>query len=79
VFAALDLFLHNPRLLPPATATRPADGTPIFNYLVKRLAIILNGPKVIQWIQLPAHDVEIEIRAGDITSDGRYGMAEDQS
>ena len=65
VFAALDLFLHNPRIAPPATAI-VHDPSPLFNYLVRRLldSLVLNGPKDIQWIQLPTHDVEIEIFEG---------------
>ncbi|MEP6916496.1 MAG: hypothetical protein ABJC89_12660, partial [Acidobacteriota bacterium] len=39
VMAALDLFRHNPRLLPPANTNddRPANGSAIFSYITDRL------------------------------------------
>ena len=69
VLAALDLFRHNPRLLPPPNTEvdRPPAGSPIFNYIVGRLLDSFacptlafpmgNAARVIEWIHTPGHDV----------------------
>ncbi len=69
--AALDLFRHSPRLLPPPDTTRPPSGSPIFNYLVQRLldsfgvpSRNFNAGKVIEWIHTPGHEVLIAIITG---------------
>ena len=66
VFTVLDLFLHNPRVQPPASTAMPAAGSPQFNYLTFRLLESFgsfptfdNASKCIQWIQTPGHDVAI--------------------
>ena len=71
VFAALDLFSHKPRLVPPTQITRPAEGSDLFKYLTERLIDSFGSPpdfdnaaKVIQWIQLPTHDVIAEVLEG---------------
>jgi hypothetical protein len=63
VFAALDLFLHEPRLSPPADTRPAADGTPLFNYIASRQvdSIALNGIKYIQWIQTPDQDDGLQL------------------
>ncbi len=33
VLAALDLFLHSPRLFPPPNTDRPANGSMLFSYI----------------------------------------------
>ena len=58
VLAALDLFLHTPRLLPPSNTQNPADGSTLFNYIYQRLIDsweLSKGPtgnvgKDIEWI-----------------------------
>jgi hypothetical protein len=68
-FLVTDMFLSNPRILPPQTTTPPADGTPLFNRLVKRnLESIVdnNGAKVVQWIQLSDHDVQIQLEGSGL-------------
>jgi hypothetical protein len=37
VYAAMDLFLAQPRLLPPATTSAPAGGSTLMNYILARL------------------------------------------
>ena len=70
VFAALDLFLHDPRLAPPANtdADRPQNPSPIFDYLVERLVdsfgtpaqgLGANAARVVEWITTPGHDVTV--------------------
>jgi hypothetical protein len=67
VFTVLDMFLHQPRLAPPMTATPPAGGTTLFNYLANRLldsfagSPLPNGVKVIEWIQVPSHDTVFRV------------------
>ena len=69
VLAALDLFRHSPRLLPPPNTDvdRPPAGSPIFNSIVRRLLDSFacptlafpmgNAARVIEWIHTPGHDV----------------------
>jgi hypothetical protein len=70
VFAALDLFLHDPRQAPPANTEvdRPQNPSPIFDYLVERLVdswgtpgqgLDANAARVVEWITTPGHDVTI--------------------
>jgi hypothetical protein len=79
VFAALDMFLSTPRLQPPGQTTAPADGSPLFDYLVQRLLdsfgpgmTFANAAKAIEWIQTRDHDVDIPLL--DIPMFGR-GLA----
>jgi hypothetical protein len=62
VLAALDLFLHTPRMFPPPNtdADRPEYGSTIFNYLSQRLIDSFGDPgqglgsnvgRVLEWIQ----------------------------
>ena len=37
VYALMDLFLKQPRMLPPATTALPTGGTPLMNYILARL------------------------------------------
>src|SRR5207253_2871269 len=71
VFAALDLFLHNPRLAPPLQSLRPGVDTPLFAYLCNRLMDSLGrsrlfdtGRKVAEWIQSPSHDTVVGSAVG---------------
>src|SRR5215470_1712313 len=71
VLAALDLFCHSPRLLPPPDTTLPPAGSPIFNYIVARLMDSFGSPsrnfnaaRVIEWIHTPGHEVQIPIVTG---------------
>jgi hypothetical protein len=68
VLAALDLFRHTPRLVPPPNTDldRPPNGSPIFNYITQRLidsfGSVVQGPhanaaRAIEWIRTPGHDV----------------------
>lgn len=69
VFASLDLFLSNPRKLPPRTFVNPAvppDPSPIFNYLAQRLrdswsgnTPLANAMEYIGWAQYPDTDFNI--------------------
>jgi hypothetical protein len=68
VFAALDLFLHQPRLSPPPDTILPPPGGAIFNYIVGRLMDSFGTPaqggsancaRVVEWIHTPSHDVAI--------------------
>ena len=59
-YAVNDLFLT--RLLPPADTTIPAEGTPLFNYLVARLTNSFDESDVNQylsWIQMSNHDTTV--------------------
>jgi hypothetical protein len=58
------MFLHQPRVQPPADTLKPDPGTPRFNYLVDRLIDSFgesrgfdNVIKAIDWIQTSSHDV----------------------
>jgi hypothetical protein len=64
VLAALDLFLHTPRLLPPpnTNAERPANGSVLLSYITQRLidswgvvgqGLQANVARTIEWIQTP--------------------------
>jgi hypothetical protein len=68
--AALDLFLHTPRLAPPPDTSPPPVGSPIFNYIVGRLmdsfgnvgqGLQANAARVVEWITTPGHDVAVSL------------------
>jgi hypothetical protein len=68
VLTVLDAFLRKPRLRPPLATDSPADGTVLFNYLVRRLLDSFGTPptydnaaKAIQWIQTPDHDASVSL------------------
>jgi hypothetical protein len=49
-------------LLPPRDTVNPAEGTPLFNYIVARLTNSFDEPDVsryLSWIQLPDHDTDL--------------------
>jgi len=51
--------LYQARLLPPPATANPAEGTPLFNYIVARLTNSFDEADVthyLQWIQLPDGD-----------------------
>jgi hypothetical protein len=64
-FAALDLFLHNPRLTPPPTQQSPAAGHALFNWITGRFVdsfgppVYQNALKALSWVQALDHDVAI--------------------
>jgi hypothetical protein len=64
-FAAVDLFLHNPRLAPPTTDQPPAAGHALFNWLSGRFVDSFGPPpyrntfKALNWVQALDHDVTI--------------------
>ena len=69
VFTVLDMFTSDPKLQPPSVTTPPADGSTLFNYLIRRLLDSFgpgitygNALKAIQWIQTPGHDVVIGLQ-----------------
>ncbi len=69
VFTVLDMFTSDPRLQPPNVSTPPADGSTLFNYLIRRLLDSFgpgvtygNALKAIQWIQTPGHDVVVGLQ-----------------
>jgi hypothetical protein len=71
VLAALDLFCHKPRLLPPSNTERPPAGSPIFNYIVGRLMDSFGDPthnfnagRVVEWIHTPGHETFIPAVSG---------------
>jgi hypothetical protein len=55
VFTVLDLFMQN--LQPPADTKAPAPGTPLFQYMARRLLDSFNGPagvfKYLEWMRFP--------------------------
>lgn len=62
-FTVADMFLASPRVAPPSDPTRPADGSPRFEYLTNRLLDSFNGAvpygtilKLIDWIGTPNGD-----------------------
>ena len=62
-YTVVDMFLASPRLAPPTDPTRPADGSPRFDYLTGRLLDSFNGAvpygtilKLIDWIATPNGD-----------------------
>lgn len=61
VFTALDVFLA--RLPPIPDTTNPAQGSPLFNYIVSRLFASFNIPggvlKYYEWMNTPDHDTGI--------------------
>lgn len=66
VFVALDLFVHEPMLLPTTETEPPPGNTPMFKYLTTRFVDsfgagppFANAAKAISWIQTPSHNVLI--------------------
>ncbi len=68
VFAALDLFHHQPRLVPTSQTADLTPNTPLYAYLTSRFDDSFgnppgydNGVKAFAWTQTPDHDVLIPI------------------
>lgn len=72
VFADVDLWIHNPRLLPPSTTTTPAVGTPIFTYIKGRLldSLVADGPKIIQWVGTPDNNTGLTVSGSGLSNTG---------
>lgn len=66
-FAALDLFLHSPRLAPPPDTGLPAQGSALYRYLTRRFvdslgpSVFENAVKAIDWTQASSQDAVIQL------------------
>jgi len=74
-FAVVDMFLAQPRLVPPRDATRPPAHGPHFDYLCHRFLDSFNGAipygtilKVLDWIETPANDDFLRHGLGHMTA-----------
>jgi hypothetical protein len=74
VLTVLDLFLHEPPLIPPADTAPPALDTPLFGYLAQRevdcffYAGLRNFWKAAEWVHTPSGDTDVDTPLGRVVT-----------